>query len=88
MKFTQKLVEKYGDSVTHYFVCAWLTSMLTPFGWWGLLVGVILSVSISYIKEKWLDVVFEKNDLYGGILGSLTSVAAYLLIVLIKSLCS
>lgn len=80
MKFTQRLVEKYGDSCLHFAVCAWLTALLSPFGWVGVIIGFLISCIISYIKEKYLDVVFEKNDLYGGILGSLTSIILFAII--------
>lgn len=82
MKFTQRLVEKYGDSCLHFAVCAWLTALLSPFGWVGVIIGFLISCIISYIKEKYLDIIFEKNDLYGGILGSLTSVILYAIITI------
>jgi len=53
MKFTQRLVEKYGDSCLHFAVCAWLTALLSPFGWVGIIIGFVISCIISYIKEKY-----------------------------------
>lgn len=84
MKFTQRLVEKYGDSCLHFLACGWLTSAFYPFSWTGLLIGFMMSCIISYVKEKKLDIVFEKQDVYAGILGSATSIIIYIFIYVFK----
>ncbi len=76
------IIDKYGsDKVMHFFLSGWITSMLSIFGFKGLFLGFVFVTLISYIKEKYIDIVFDKNDILAGILGSITSIVMYTIFV-------
>lgn len=79
MKIINKLVERYGaDKLLHYAVGGWLTAIGSLFGWIGLIIGFILVVVLSFIKER-LDDKRDKKDILAGVLGGITMVIIYLI---------
>lgn len=77
MKIINKLIEKYGaDKLLHYAVGGWLTAIGSLFGWIGLIIGFILVVVLSFIKER-LDDKRDKKDILAGVLGGITMVIIY-----------
>ena len=79
------LVNHFGsDKCLHFLVGAWLTSMVTPLGFWWVIGMIAFVVIISYVKEVYVDDVGDKIDMYAGIYGSVTSFVIWFLIELIK----
>ena len=77
MKITNKLVEKFGaDKLLHYAVGGWITAIGSLFGWIGLIVGLVLVIILSFLKER-LDDKIDKKDTLAGVLGSMTMVIIY-----------
>ena len=77
-KLTNWFVEKFGaDKVLHFLGGGWITSILSLFGWYGVIGGVIITFIISYVKERWLDVEFDKADIIAAMFGSMVSVICY-----------
>lgn len=84
MKFTDWLTNSFGtDKVMHFLGGAWITSLFSPIGWWGILIGIIITLILSFVKELWLDTFFDYKDIVAATLGSCTSVILYLLIYFI-----
>lgn len=83
MKVVDYIVNKVGqDKVLHFLGGAWITSMFTPLSWVGVVIGIILTMTLSYIKEKYLDDSFDKYDIIAAGIGSSTSIILYLLLFL------
>lgn len=86
MKFTDKLVEKYGiDKVLHFLGGGWIVSMFTPLGWLGVILGVVLMLIVSLAKELFFDSFFDKKDIIAASIGGGVSVIIYLLIMLVST---
>lgn len=84
MKFTDYIRDKYGfDKICHFLCGGWIVSMLSPFGWIGVLIGVVIMLGLSFVKEKFFDDFFDKNDIYAACLGGGVSVIAYLILTLL-----
>lgn len=84
MKFTDNLVKKYGvDKLLHFFGGGWIVAMFSPIGWLGILLGVILMLVLSFVKELFLDDFFDKKDIFAACLGGGVSVVVFLLTLLI-----
>ena len=81
MQIIDKIINKCGtDKVLHFLVGAWITSMFSPFGWLGIIIGTVTMLILSFIKEIWLDDVFDKKDIIAACIGSGVSTLFYLLI--------
>lgn len=81
MKLTDLIVNKFGsDKVMHFFGGALITALLSPFGWFGILIGFIITLILSFIKEQYLDVTFEWGDIIAAICGSSLSTVIYAII--------
>ncbi len=84
MKITDNIVKKFdSDKIMHYLVGAWIVASLSYFGWIGILIGVLITIIISFIKEKWLDTFFDKYDIFAALLGNVSSIILYLIYILI-----
>lgn len=80
-----KLVNHYGsDKCLHFLVGAWLTSIVTPLGFWWVMAMIAFVAIISYVKEAYVDDVADKIDIYAGISGSIVSTTIWFIIELIK----
>lgn len=80
MKLTNSIVEHFGsDKVMHFLGGALIVALSAYFGWWGVLIGVILTFVISFIKEKWLDDTFDWYDILAAMLGGGCSIIIYLI---------
>jgi len=78
MKIIQDLIEKYGwDKFLHFFVAAWIVSAFSPLGWGGVLVATIFTAAISFVKEKYLDDKFDKEDIIAALFGCAASIVIY-----------
>ena len=76
------IISKYGtDKVLHFSFGGWITSILSVFGFKGVLFGLVFVATISYYKEKYMDAVYDKNDILAGILGSVISIVLYTIFV-------
>ncbi len=85
MEFINKIIEKVGiDKVLHFVCGGWITSIFTPFGWCGVVVGTIYTFIISVIKEKYLDDHFDWKDIIAAMLGCGVSIILYLIIFILK----
>lgn len=84
MKFTDWIVEKFGnDKIMHFLGGAWITSLFSPFGWIGIIIGIVLTLILSLIKEQYLDSEFDFKDIIAASMGSLTSILLYWVIFVI-----
>lgn len=84
MKLTNIIVNHFGsDKVMHFLGGAWIVALATPFGWWGMLIGFIIVMLLSFAKEQWLDDIFEWYDILAAFLGCVATVIIYLLILLL-----
>ena len=82
MKLTDLIVKYFGsDKVMHYLGGAWITELASPFGWWGILCGVIITLLLSFVKEKWLDENFDWFDILAAVLGCASTILIYVVIV-------
>lgn len=78
MKLIDDLITKYEiDKILHFVVGGWITSLFGTFGLISLIIGVIFTLLISFIKEKWLDNEFDKQDIIAAMIGSLISVIVF-----------
>lgn len=86
MKFTDKLVEKYGaDKVLHFLGGGWIVSIFTPLGWLGVILGLVLMLIVSLAKELFFDSYFDKKDIAAACIGGGASVMAYTMILLFNT---
>lgn len=80
MKLVNCIIDKFGsDKVMHFLTGGWITSIFSPFGYGGLLIGIIITISLSIMKEQYLDDEFDENDVYASAFGGFFSVIIYLL---------
>lgn len=76
------LVNRVGsDKLLHFLTGAWLTSLISPLGIWGMLVMLLFVAGISFIKEYYVDDKVEYKDIIAGVLGSVTSLLFWLIMV-------
>ena len=74
MNLTNKLVEKFGADKLLHFLLGWvIVSIGSPFGYIGIVIGIILACFLSVIKEFKLDTVKDMKDLIAGCLGAVIS---------------
>jgi hypothetical protein len=86
MRFTDKLVEKYGiDKLLHFLGGGWIVSIFTPLGWLGIILGLILMLILSLAKELFFDSSFDKNDIAAACIGGGASVIVYAMILLFNT---
>lgn len=84
MKLVDKIINKFGtDKVLHFLGGSLITAQCSIFGWWGILVGVILTFVISVIKEK-LDTFFDWKDIISAMIGCVYIIIYYGIIDLIR----
>lgn len=80
-----KMVNHFGtDKCLHFLVGAWLTSMVTPLGFWWVMAMVAFVAVISYVKEAYVDDICDKIDMYAGIRGSVISCVIWFVLEMIK----
>ena len=78
MKLVDNIIEKFGtDKVLHVLVGGWITSIFSPFGWVGIIIGITLTLILSLIKEQFLDSFFDWKDICAASIGSVISVLIY-----------
>ena len=83
-KTVNGFVEHIGsDKLLHFLTGAWLTSMVSPLGFWWVLGMFIFIGIISYVKEAFVDKVSDKYDFIAGVSGSLISFLIWFLLYLI-----
>lgn len=81
MRIIDKIVSKFGtDKVLHFLGGGWIVSLFSPIGYYGLLIGFILMLVVSIIKEKWLDDFFEWKDILAASIGGCISVLFYVIL--------
>lgn len=86
-KLTNWFVNTFGsDKVMHFLGGAWITSALTPFGWYGIVVSFVLVFALSFVKEQFLDETFDKNDINAALMGSALSAILFGIITFIRHL--
>lgn len=77
-KLTNWFVNSFGsDKVMHFLGGAWITSILSIYGWYGILASFLVVFTLSFIKEQFLDAKFDKWDINAAIFGSATSAIIY-----------
>ena len=82
MRFTDWIVQKFGsDKVMHFLGGAWITSLFSPIGWIGVLFGVILTLILNIIKERYFDSEFDSKDIIAAGIGCMSSVVLYLILI-------
>lgn len=82
MKLTDWLVGRLGsDKIMHFLLGALIVAWSAYFGWWGVLIGIIFTFIVSYIKELWLDNVFDWYDIFAAMFGGSCSVIIYSIFV-------
>lgn len=76
------LIAKLGcDKFLHFFVGAWLTSLVSPCGVWWMVCMVLFVTAIAFLKEKKIDDVGDMKDFYASVAGSLFSFLLGLIII-------
>lgn len=82
MKLTDLIVKHFGsDKVMYFLGGAWIVALATPFGWWGVLIGFIIAMLLSFAKEQWIDDNFERYNLLAAFLGCVATIIIYLIIL-------
>lgn len=82
MKFTDLIVKHYGsDKVMHFLGGAWITALATPFGWYGILVALFITLLLSFVKEKWFDENFDWYDILSAFMGVVSTIIIYFVII-------
>lgn len=77
-KLTNWFVNNFGsDKVMHFLGGAWITSILSVFGWYGIIAAILLVFTLSFIKEQFLDATFDKWDINAAMIGSAVSTMLY-----------
>ena len=77
----KNLIEKYGmDKLLHFLGGAWVTSLFTPLGWYGVVVGVVMTAVVSVFKEMCLDQSSDKMDIVAAVIGSGVSVILFVFV--------
>lgn len=83
MELTNWFVKKFGtDKILHFMGGALMVAVLSPFGWWGVAIGFILMLVLSFAKEQWFDSVFDKKDIIAATLGGIVAIVLYVIIKL------
>lgn len=67
-----------NDKVMHFLGGAWIVSVFSPIGWWGILIGIVVMLLLSIVKEQFLDDEFDWKDIIAACIGSAVSVLLYL----------
>ena len=81
MKLTNWFVEKFGtDKMLHFLGGALMIAVPSPLGWWGVIVGFIMMLGLSFIKERCFDSTFDKRDIIAATLGGIVSIILYVII--------
>lgn len=84
MELTNWFIKKFGtDKMLHFMGGALMVAVLSPFGWWGVAIGFILMLVLSFAKELWFDSVFDKKDIIAATLGGIVALILYTIIDLI-----
>ena len=79
MKLIDNIIEKIGtDKALHFLGGGWITSIFSPFGWIGIIIGIAVTIILSFIKEQFLDSFFDWKDICAASIGSVISVLIYL----------
>lgn len=73
-----------GDKVMHFLGGAWITSILSVYGWYGIIAGIALVLVLSVVKEKFLDSVFDGKDIAAAAAGCGVSAIIFALIELLN----
>lgn len=77
-KLTNWFVDKFGaDKMLHFLVGAWITSISTFFGWYGVIPAFLIVFALSYVKEELLDTEFDTDDILAAMIGCVVSVLIY-----------
>lgn len=83
--FINTNINKYGiDKVLHFLVAAFLTSLVSPMGVVAMLTMSVLLMIVSYVKEKYMDAEFTKDDIKFALYGIITSFILYIPIWLLN----
>ena len=83
--FINTNINKYGiDKVLHFLVGAFITLLVSPMGIWAMLTMSALLMVVSYVKEKYMDSEFTKNDIKFTLYGSITSFILYIQILILN----
>ena len=76
--FINTNINKYGvDKVLHFLAAAFLTSLVSPMGIAAMLTMFVFLMIVSYIKEKYMDYEFSKDDIKFALYGCITSFILY-----------
>lgn len=88
MKLVNNIIEKFGiDKVLHFFGGAWIVSMFSPIGWVGIIIGIVAMLALSFVKEIFLDEIFDIKDIFAACLGGGLSILILdYLVIIIKGL--
>ena len=80
-KINDFVYKRFGvGKALHFLVGGWITSIFSAHGIDGVMIGILVTVVLSVIKECAID---EKKDVYdvvAGIFGSIVSLIAYIII--------
>ena len=84
MKLVNNIIEKFGiDKVLHFLGGAWIVSMFSPIGWVGIIIGIVAMLALSFVKEIFLDEIFDIKDIFAACLGGGLSTLIYLIVWLL-----
>lgn len=84
MEFFNKLANKIGvDKFLHLFLAGWLTQIGGLFGLLGIIIAPIIVMLFGFLKEKYLDNTFDKNDIIANLFGCILATIINVLILIL-----
>lgn len=79
MKLVDNIITKYGyDKVFHFLVGGWFTAIFALFGVIPFIIGVILIMTLAYVKEKKFDTEFSLDDIKATAYGVFFTIILFL----------
>ena len=84
MKFIDNIINKIGhDKVIHFSQAGWLTQIGGLFGLIGTIVAPIVVMLFGFLKEKYLDDPFDKDDIKANLFGCILATIINILVLIL-----
>ena len=84
MKIIDKLINKIGsDKIIHVLLAGWLTQIGGLFGLYGIIAFPIVVILLGFLKEKYLDDTFDKDDIKANLFGCILATIINILVLIL-----